>query len=73
MNKWPGLTAEKQTERRAGPLDKRYVQCDQIGRFIAILGNYLKSMCTFVWPKLLGNFKEVKIFHLSIENCLGNF
>ena len=41
-------------------------QCDQIGRYIAILGNYLKSyvFCTNCWAI----FKGVKIFHLCSEN-----
>ena len=47
-----------------------------MGRFIAHLGHFLKSMRSFVWPKLLGNFKGVKIFHFSCETAstiLGDF
>ena len=40
-------------------------QCDQIGRFIALLGNFSKHMATFILPKLptfFGNsHKGVKI------------
>ena len=46
-------------------------QCDQIGRFFCILGNFLKPLTTINLPKshtFLGNFcKGVKIYHFSIE------
>ena len=51
----------------------RYDQCDQIGQFHAIWATFLKPSCTFIWPKLLGNFKRFNIFHFSSENCFGNF
>ena len=52
-------------------------QCDQIGRFIWILGNFLKPLITINLPKsptFSGNFcKVVKIYHFSRELILGNF
>ena len=48
-------------------------QCDQIGRFFGLLGNFSKPLATIILPKsptLLGNFcKGVKI--LSSEVIFG--
>ena len=50
-------------------------QCDQIGRFIGLLGNFLKPLAPINLPKsstFLGNFcKVVKIYHFSREIILG--
>ena len=49
------------------------IQCDQIGRFFGLLGNFSKPLATIILPKsptLLGNFcKGVKI--LSSEVIFG--
>ena len=37
------------------------------------LGNFLKSMSTIVWPKLLAILKEGKIFNFASENSFSNF
>ena len=52
-------------------------QCDQIGRFIGLLGNFLKHLATINLPKsltFLGNFCEgFKIYHFSNEIIFGQF
>ena len=55
-------------------------QCDQIGWFITLLGNFLKSLATIILAQItqivdfsLGNFKKTKIFYFSSENYFGNF
>ena len=50
-------------------------QCDQIGQFFWIMGNFSKPLATINLPKsftFLGNFcKGVKIFNFSSEIIFG--
>ena len=64
--------------RRPWPRFKdAWEQCDQIGRFIGLLGNFSKSLATIYLPKFLtflGNFVKVsKSLIFWVKSFLGNF
>ena len=68
-----GIRAIIQLEGTSEGLFQRL--CDQIGRLIDTLGNFLKPLATIDLPKsptFLGNFcKVVKIIHFSSETIFG--
>ena len=53
------------------------LQCDQIGQFICLCGNFSKPVAIITLPKsptFLGNFcKGVKVCYFLVKSFLGNF
>ena len=50
-----------------------HAQCDQIGRFIPLLGNFSKLVARIILPKSPHFCKCVKIFHFLVQSFLGRF
>ena len=69
------LHKELEERKREKEALEAWVQCDQIGRYIGLLGNFLKPLATINLPKaptFLRNFcKGVKIYHFSSEIIFG--